>query len=350
MNWLLAFVPIAAVLEYAFPTWHTAIFAASALALVPLARRLGDATDQLARHAGEGIGGLLNATFGNAAELIIALFGLREGLTGVVKASLTGSIIGNLLLVLGGAIFAGGMRFKFQRFNAAAARVRATGLALAAIALIAPAIFVELSGARQARRELSTEIAIVLLTTYLLGLVFTLHTHRQLFNGQSDAPEQAEAEPWSARKALAIMAVSTALVAWMSGILVGAITPAAQALGMTGLFIGVVVVGIAGNAAEHASAVMAARQNKMDLAVGIAIGSSTQMALFVSPVVVLASYLIGPRPMDLVFTTPEILAIAAAVWIAALVAGDGESNWLEGVQLLAVYVILAITFYFLPGR
>jgi Ca2+:H+ antiporter len=350
VNWLLAFVPIAAVLEYAFPSWHTAVFAASALAIVPLARWLGNATDHLARHAGEGVGGLLNATFGNAAELMIALFGLRAGLTGVVKASLTGSIISNLLLVLGGAILAGGMRFKFQRFNAAAARVRATGLTLAAIALIAPAVFVELSGTREARRELSAEIAIVLLITYLLGLLFALHTHRQLFTGQPDTPEQDLTEAWSVRKAIATLAVSTALVAWMSEILVGAITPAAQALGMTGLFIGVIVVGIVGNAAEHASAIMAARRNKIDLAVGIAIGSSTQMALFISPVVVLASYAIGPRPMDLVFTAPEILAIAAAVWIAALVAGDGESNWLEGVQLLAVYVILAITFYFLPGR
>ena len=349
LNWLLPFFPVAVLLEFLAPEQATWIFLSSALAIIPLAGWLGKATEHLAHNTSEGLGGLLNATFGNAAELIIALFALSEGLREVVKASLTGSIIGNLLLVLGGAALAGGLRYKEQRFNAVGARAQATMLTLAAISLVVPAVYHNLAGPLELRKEagLSLEISIVLLLTYLLGLLFSLRTHRQLFSGESH-----HAEPpggvWSTRKSILVLAVSTALVGWISEILVGSVQEAARSLGMTSIFVGVIVVGIVGNAAEHSTAIVVARDNKMDLSVGIAIGSTIQIALFVAPLLVLASYLIGPQPMDLVFTTPEVLAIVATIWITGQVAGDGTSNWLEGVQLLAVYAILAVTFYFLP--
>lgn len=348
LDWLLAAVPLVFVLRYAGApeSW---IFFAAAIAIVPLAKWLGEATEQLACRAGEGVGGLLNATFGNAAELIIAGFALKEGLRDVVKASLTGSIIGNLLLVLGASALAGGVRFRTQRFNESAARTQATMLTLAAIALIIPAAFHHFVGPRAGglENDLSLEISVVLLVTYGLGLLFSLHTHRRLFSSPPETSTGRQPE-WSARKAIAVLAGSTALIAAISELLVKSVGAAAQSLGMTSLFVGVIVVGVIGNAAEHSTAVIAARANKMDLSVAIAIGSTIQIALFVAPVLVIASRFAGSGPMDLVFTTPEILAIGLGIWIAGQIAGDGETNWLEGVQLLAVYTVLAMTFYFLP--
>jgi Ca2+:H+ antiporter len=310
---------------------------------------LGRGTEHLAHHTGEGAGGLLNATFGNAAELIIAIMALRRGLYDVVKASLTGSIIGNILLVLGAAALAGGLRHKKQKFNMTGARAQSTLLTLAAISLIVPAAFHYLAGPTAVRREadLSTEIAIVLLLAYGAHLLFSLITHRHLFAGEG-SEAGAEAIHWSLRKSVLALAVSTAAIAWVSEILVGNVEQAAHSFGMTRVFIGVIVVAIVGNAAEHSTAVMSALKNRMELALGIAIGSSLQIALFVAPALVLLSHVIGPRPMDLVFTPAEVLAVFVSVMITGQIASDGETNWLEGVQLLAVYAILALTFFFLP--
>ena len=348
MTWLLLLVPVAAGLHFALPGAHTLVFLASCAAVIPLAGWLGRATDQLARHTGEGVGGLLNATFGNAAELILALAALRQGLYPVVKASLTGSIIGNVLLVFGAAVLAGGVKYKRQHFNVTGARAQSTLLTLAAIALVMPAGFHALAGPAGLGREagLSTAIALVLLAAYAAHLVFSLVTHKQLFAGAG--VEQPHGPEWSARRAVAVMAAATLAVAWMSEILVSEVTQAAASLGMTRVFLGVVVVAVVGNAAEHSTAVLMALRNRMEIALGIALGSSLQIALFVAPVLVLASRALGPRPMDLVFTPAEVLAVFVAVLIAGQIASDGESHWLEGAQLLAVYVILGMVFFFLP--
>lgn len=351
LDWLLVFVPATVVLHYSQPDSHLATFACACLAILPLAGWLGTATEHLAERTGEGIGGLLNATFGNAAELIIALAALQRGLFSVVKASLTGSIIGNILLVLGASFLAGGMRYQTQRFSAHGARSQATMLTLAMIALIVPAAFHYLGGSNIALHEadLSFEISIVLLVTYALSLVFSLRTHKQLFSGTAEPEDHGDHGPkWSLARALGTLGVATALIAWMSEILVGSVEHAAHQLGMTSVFVGVIVVAIIGNAAEHSTAIMVARKNRMDLALGIAVGSSIQIALFVAPVLVVVSRWIAPRAMDLVFTPAEVVGMALSVVITAQIASDGESNWFEGAQLLAVYLIMALLFYFLP--
>jgi Ca2+:H+ antiporter len=299
---------------------------------------------------GSGIGGLLNATFGNAAELIIALMALRAGLYDVVKASITGSIIGNILLVLGLAVLAGGIKHQRQTFNRTSAGIGATLLVLSAIGLVVPAIFHHLvHGTAAAReRQMSLEIAIVLFVLYLASLFFSLKTHRHLYTGeQVEGGHVAGVDAWSVKKSVVVLAAATAGVALMSEALVGAVEATAKALGFTEVFVGVILVAIIGNAAEHSTAVLMAMKNQMDLAVNIAIGSSIQVALFVAPVLVFASYAFG-RPMDLVFSTFEVLAVTIAAGVATLVAMDGESNWMEGAQLLGVYVILGLAFYFLP--
>ena len=349
LNWLLIFVPVAIGLEFLMPASHTLIFLAACLAIVPLAGWLGQATEELTHHTGEGVGGLLNATFGNAAELIIAIMALQKGLYAVVKASLTGSIIGNILLVLGAAVLAGGIKHKEQKFNTTAARAQATLLTLAAIGMIMPAAFHYLAGptARIRENDLSLEISIVLLFTYAMHLLFSLHTHKQLFVGEPKAAGARE-EAWSLKKSVLLLLGATALIAWVSEILVGSVQEAAAAFGMTSIFLGVIVVAVVGNAAEHSTAVLMAVKNRMELSMGIAIGSSLQIALLVAPALVILSHFIGPRPMDLVFTPAEVLAVFLAVLITGQIASDGETNWLEGVQLLAVYLIVAVVFYFLP--
>jgi len=354
LNWLLIFVPVTGVLDYAAPERGTWIFLSACLSIIPLAGWMGHATEHLAEKTTEGVGGLLNATFGNAAEMIIAIMALREGLIDIVKASLTGSIIGNLLLVLGLSFFVGGVRFREQRFNAAGARMLATMMLLAALGLLVPAAFHHLADREGLTHErtLSTEISVVLLLTYLASLLFSLRTHKHLFTGTSAQAAEVETEhgaPWSLRRSLAVLAGATALIAWVSEMLVGTVEPAAEAFGMSHVFIGVIVVAVIGNAAEHSTAILVAVKNRMDLSVGIAIGSSVQIALFVAPVLVLLSYLVGPQPMDLVFTPFEVLSVVGAVWVASQIAADGRSDWLEGIQLLAVYIVLAVAFYFLPG-
>jgi Ca2+:H+ antiporter len=355
LSLLLVFVPVAAGLQLAHASepW---VFAASALAIIPLAGLMGHATEGLTEHVGPGVGGLLNASFGNAAELIIALMALHRGLYDVVKASITGSIIGNVLLVLGVSILAGGLKHERLRFNATAASTGATLLALSAIGLVVPAIFHQIVQVHPSPHEhdLSLEIAVVLFATYLLSLLFSLRTHKHLYAGQPGGSEGAAvghggapAAGWSVRTSILVLLGATILVAWMSELLVGAVEHTAQALGMTKVFVGVILVAIIGNAAEHSTAVLVARKNQMDLAFNIAVGSSIQVALFVAPVLVFVSHAIG-HPMDLVFTTFEVLAVGASVAVLSLVSADGESNWLEGAQLLAVYVILALAFFFLP--
>ena len=344
---LLGGVPVAAGLEFLAPDRHTAIFFAAGVAILPLAAYIGRATEELANHLGGGFGGLLNATFGNAAELIIGAQALRRGLTDLVKASLTGSIIGNLLLVFGLCAFVGGVRHPVQRFNRTAAALGATMLLLSAIGLTVPAVFHQLAsgGGRAPELKLDTEIAIVLLVTYCASLVFTLKTHRGLY-GLADGDRQSGVSVWPA---VGVLVAATGGVAWMSELLVAALSDAARTLGMSNLFVGVVVVAVIGNAAEHFSAVLMAARNKMDVAIAIAVGSSTQIALFVAPVLVFASYVIAPAPMDLLFTVFEVVAVFLAVLSISLIAHDGETHWMEGVQLLAVYVILVLGFYFLPS-
>jgi Ca2+:H+ antiporter len=350
---LLVFVPAALLLEYVFHASGIAVFATASLAIIPLAGLMGRATEELAERLGEGIGGLLNATFGNAAELIIAIMALRAGLHDLVKASITGSIIGNILLVFGASALYGGLRHRSQTFNRTAASLGATLLVLSAIGLVVPAIFHHIVAGNPglaAERELSLEIAVVLLATYAFSLVFTLRTHRHLYVGDAGAHGLSEAGPaaGSVRRALILLLAATAGVAVMSELLVGAVEEAAHALGMTEVFVGVILVAVIGNAAEHSTAILMAGKNRMDAAINIAVGSSIQIALFVAPLLVFLSYVIGPRPMDLIFTTFEVVAVAIAVGIMAFISNDGESHWMEGVQLLAVYLILALAFYFLP--
>jgi Ca2+:H+ antiporter len=349
MNWLLFFIPVTIGLEVLAPERYLLLFVTSSLAILPLAGWMGRATEQLAERLGEGVGGLLNATFGNAAELIIALAALRAGLHDVVKASIAGSIVGNILLVLGAAMLAGGLRRPEQHFNPAGARSQATMLTLAAIALVLPAAFQVAAGTRPAGLgRLSVSISVVLLLAYLLYLAFSLLTHRALFAGSHVPGEgQATAPPW---RAAAVLAVATVGIAWMSEILVGAIEPTAQQLGLSDVFVGVFVVAILGNAAEHATAISAALKDRMDLSLSIAIGSSIQVALFVAPVLVLSSLFLGPTPMNLVFPAGLVLIVLLSVLITGQVAGDGRSDWLKGTQLLVVYLILALTYFFLPGN
>jgi Ca2+:H+ antiporter len=348
-------IPIAILLKFA-DVEATVVFAASALGIVPTAALMGRATEELAARSGPGIGGLLNVTFGNAPELIIALFALNEGLHEVVKASIIGSILGNVLLVMGAAMFFGGMRRDRQTFNATGASVQSTMLMVAATAMVMPAIFelVEGKGLPQPSEEivqygstvehLSLAVAIVLIFTYAAGLVFSLRTHRDVFNPPYETDEDTWG--WSARTSVIMLAIAGVAVGVMSEILVGSISEASESFGLSEFFIGVIVVAIVGNAAEHWVAVLVAMKNKMDLAVNIAIGSSAQVALFVAPILVIASFFIGPGAMPLVFNGFELGAILIAILVANYVTQDGESTWFEGLQLLALYTILGIAFYY----
>ena len=350
LKWLLVLVPIAIALEYLAPQRHLLIFVTTAIAILPLAAWLGRATEQLADRSGEGVGGLLNATFGNAAELIIALAALRAGLHDVVKATIVGSIVGNILLVLGAAMLAGGLRYKEQYFNESAARAQATLLTLAAISLVIPAAYSALVGELYpgGRMVLSVSISLVLLFVYAMFLLFSLWTHSNFFLGADAEENVGHTEPWPIGKSIAVLTGATAAIAWLSEILVGAIEPTAHELGLSNMFVGVFVVAILGNAAEHSTAVTAAMKNRMDLSLSIGIGSSVQVALFVAPLLVLASLVLGPQPMDLLFGKGLVLAILLAVLITGQIAGDGRSNWLKGVQLLAVYLILGLAFFLIP--
>ena len=365
LDWLLIFVPVAIALRF-IPGLEnpTALFIVACIAIIPLAGWMGKATEHLAEHLGQGIGGLLNATFGNAAELIIALFALSKGLEGVVKASITGSIIGNMLLVLGLSLIFGGAKFKTQKFDRTAASTSATALTLAAIALLIPTIFHMVAAqvpvasggwTPQKEQNLSLAISVVLIVTYGFTLYFSLVTHKDLFVGESmqgatqkvGQEEEESGEHWTKGKSITVLLVATAFVALISEFLVGAVEAARGALGFTEVFVGVIVVAIIGNAAEHSSAILMALRNKMDLTLGIALGSSLQIALFVAPILIFASYAFG-KPMNLEFTIPEVVAVFGSILIVQQICSDGESNWVEGLQLLSVYAILGILFFYLP--
>ncbi len=352
---LVPFIPIAIAVDIAHAS-PVIIFVCSALGVIPTAALMGRATEELAARSGPGIGGLLNVTFGNAPELIIALFALEAGLHEVVKASLIGSVIGNILLVMGASMFVGGLGRDRQYFNRVSASAQSAMLLLAVAALAMPAIFelVEgkgLPGPGSERivydstvEQLSLAVALVLIASYVAGLIFSLRTHRDLFNPPAD--EEEHGEPWSVRRSVGALALAGIAVGVMSEILVGSISEAAGSIGLTEFFVGAIVVAIVGNAAEHWVAVLVARKDKMDLAVNISIGSSAQIALFVAPVLVLASFVLGPGPMPLVFNGFELGAIFIAVLIAGHVTNEGESTWFEGIQLLAVYAVLALAFAF----
>jgi Ca2+:H+ antiporter len=353
---LVPFIPLAIGLELAHAS-ATVIFLTSAAGVIPTAALMGRATEELAARSGPGIGGFLNVTFGNAPELIIAFFALNEGLQEVVKASLIGSILGNILLVMGAAMLVGGLGRERQRFDRTAANVQSLMLLLAVVALIFPAIFelVEGTGLPDPSDEaidydsdvekLSVGVAMILLGTYVAGLFFSLRTHKDLFNPEH-AAEDHVGEPWSVRKSVIMLAIAGVAVGLMSEILVGSISEASDSIGLSPFFVGVIVVAIVGNAAEHWVAIYFAARDKMDLAVNIAIGSSAQIALFAAPVLVLLSLFIGDFPMALVFNGFELGAVVLAVLIAQQVTQEGESTWFEGLQLLAVYAVLGLTFYF----
>jgi len=327
------------------------IFAASALAIIPLAGVLGEATDDLSVYAGPTFGGLMNATMGNATELIIAIFALRQGHIEVVKASLSGSIIGNLLLVLGAAVVAGGFRREKQTFSKTVASSNATMLFVAVVALVMPAIYdVNVHGDLQTHgvvlQHLSEWTSGVLIVLYCISFVFMLKTHKALFlhHGEGEGTSQ---EVRSLKMSIFSLVASTAFIGYMSELLVGQIETVTKSLGMTELFVGVIIVAIVGNAAEHSTAILMAMRNKMELAMTIAVGSSIQIALFVAPLLVFLSLLLG-HPMTLIFNGFEIVAIFLSVLIVQMISSDGETNWMEGAQLLAVYALMAVAFYFVP--
>ena len=341
---LLLFVPVAVAVWYLHFS-PLVVFIISALAIIPLAKFIGEATEELTVYTGPAVGGLLNATFGNATELIIGIFALHAGLIEVVKASITGSILGNLLLVLGSAIFFGGLKKEKQTFNATAAKASGSTLLLAVVALVVPAVFLITSATTSSAviEKLSISVSFLMIGVYLMNLFFSLYTHKHLYTEEVGKYEAR----WSISKSIIILLVSTVAVAFMSEILVGSIEPLVASFGWTELFIGVIFVAIIGNAAEHTSAITVAIKGKMDLALQISIGSATQIVMLVAPVLVLIS-LFFTNQMNLVFNTFELVAIVSSVFIVNSIIEDGESNWFEGAQLLVAYFIMAVAFYFHP--
>jgi Ca2+:H+ antiporter len=340
---LLVLVPVSWVLDFAIHS-DLGTFVTAAGAVIPLAGLIGRSTDQLALHAGPRIGGLLSATFGNITELIVSIFLILDGELEIVKASLIGSIIGNLLLVLGLSMLLGGIRHKEQEFSARAAGVHATSLSLAVTGLLMPALFVLLAEGKHGfaeRESISVTIAVVLIAMYVCALVFTLVTHQHLFR----TPSEEEEPVWTVRTAVIVLVIATILVAVESELLVSALDTALADIGLSKFFVGLILVPIIGNAAEHGSAVFFALKDKLDVSLEIAIGSSTQIALFVAPFLVLISLAVG-HPMDFVFNPFEIAAVGLSTFIVAMICIDGRSNWLEGAQLLGAYAIMGASFFF----
>ena len=351
MYWMLPLVPLALVLHHLFPERYLLVFACAALGIVPLAALMARATGSLATRLGPGIGGLLNATFGNAAELIIALAALREGLYGMVKASLAGTIIGNLLFVLGMSMVLGGARHGMQRYDARAARMQGTMLTLAVVTLILPAAYRNIVVAPgEALQSISLVLSVLMLVVYLASVVFTVRTARVADGAPRGEASHDHGPQMSNGRAAALLAATTLGIVWLSEVLVGVVEPASQQLGLSDAFTGVFVLAVIGGAAEQATAIVSARQNRMALSMSIALGSSVQLALLVAPLLVLLSYVMGPQPMSLEFGPGLVLSVLVAVIIAAQIVSDGRTDWLRGVQLLGLYVILATLFWFVPDR
>ena len=351
INWLLIFVPITLILERFQGAPAPLVFFSAGIAIVPIAALIVRATEQLATRTGDAIGGLLNATFGNAPELIISLVALRAGYLDMVRASLVGAILANLLLALGVAFLTGGLRFHDQKFNPTAARAYSTMMFLAAISMTVPSAFSRVFAPQGVVREeklLNIGIACLLLVAYALYILFSLKTHSTAFASVESEEGAHHEEQWSVARAVGSLVLASVLAAWMSEKLVGAAEATGHALGMSQVFIGIVFVAIVGGAAESGSAVAMARKNKMDLSLGIALGSCIQIALFVAPLLVLSSYFIAPQPLSLSFGRAEIGSLFMAVIIGAMVSADGQSNWYKGVQLITVYAIIALMFYLIP--
>lgn len=349
---LLILAPITLVLDFAGIGGHSLLFVTSAVSLIPLAAVLGNATETVAGFTGPRIGGLLNATLGNAAELIICAVALREGLINVVKASIAGSIIGNVLFVLGAAILLGGLKHGTQTFDSRIASTNATTMALAVVALMVPAVFAIGSAEHRPSAadvvSLSDGVAVVLIVLYAAYLLYTVFGTGNDAIAGTEEEERPEGGKRALYIALGLLAGSTLAIVFLSETLVGALEPTAESWGLSDLFVGVMLIPLVGNIAEHLVAVQVALRNKMELSIGIAVGSGLQIALFVAPVLVLLSQFVGSEPISLVFNSFELTALFAAVLISVLVSVDGKSHWLEGVQLLALYFILGIGFYFVP--
>jgi Ca2+:H+ antiporter len=346
MLWLLALIPAAIAADW-FGASPVTVFAVSALAIIPLSALLGDATEELAGHAGPLVGGVLNASLGNLAELIIGVLAIRAGMLDLVKASITGSILGNLLLVLGAAQLGGGLKFRTQRFSRQLAGLNTSLLVIAVVGLVVPALF-HLAHPDPSNRltlKMSEFVAALLVIGYALSLLYSMGTHRSVFASGGDVAGGEQPPRWSIRRTAIVLVAVSAGLAWMSELLVGATRGAVAATGLSEFFVGIVVVPIIGNAAEHSSAVLMAMRNRMDLAIGIALGSTVQVALLVAPLLVFTGLMFG-QPMDLAFSVFEVASVALAVWIASVIVQDGESNWLEGAFLLLVYAILGVAFYF----
>ena len=347
--WLLAFVPVVVTAENLRPDAHTLLFVLSVLAIVPLAALLSHATESVAAKTGDAIGGLLNATLGNLTELVIAITALRAGQYVLVKASLAGVIVTNTLFMLGACLLLGGLKYHVQEYNRINARVQASMLFLATVALLIPSAVSQDSVAGAAfAQKLSVGLAILLMVAYGLGMLHSLKTHSEMF-ASAESGEAGHA-PWPMGLALATLAVVTVLVAMVSHIFVESVQQATEALGMTPAFVGFIVVALVGGAAEMASAFSGARKNRLDLSVGIALGSASQIALFVAPVLVLLSYVLGPTPMDLQFWPGAVVMMFIATMTASMVTSGGRSTWFVGVLLLMVYAIFAMTLYLLPPR
>ena len=348
--WLLAFVPVVLAGEFLAPEAHTWLFVFSVLAIVPLATLLSHATESVAAKTGDAAGGLLNATLGNLTELVIALTALAAGQYMLVKASIAGAIVTNTLFMLGASFLLGGLKHHVQQYNRVSARFQAGLLLLATIALLVPSAVVQADATAAATivQRLSLGLAVLLLVAYGLGMLFSLGTHRAEFGGR--AHDEEGEEPWPIGLAMGTLAVVTVLVALVSHVFVASVQMAAEVFGMSPAFVGFVVVALVGGAAEMASAFSGARKNRLDLSVGIALGSSAQIALFVAPVLVLLSYVLGPQPMDLLFWPGAIVMVLIATLTASFVTVSGRSAWFVGVLLLMVYLIFAMTLYLLPPQ
>ncbi len=345
---LLVFVPIAFIAERVAGVSPVLVFVFAALAVIPLADLIGEATEELAVHTGPKIGGLLNATLGNAAELIITIFALREGLVELVRASITGSILGNLLLVMGASILFGGLKNGIQTFDRRTAGLNGVMLILAVVALLVPSLFdVALVENRAAELGLSEGVAVIMIIIYGLSVWYAFRQGEPVTRDAA-APDIHHAK-WSVRTSLLVLAAATIAIVVMSEVLVGAVEHVTETLGLTEFFIGIIIIPLVGNVAEHLVAVQVAIKNKMELSMAVSLGSSLQVALFVAPVLVFISLLMGGETLLLVFNNFELIALVAASLIAALIAQDGESTWLEGAMLLAVYLIIAIAFFYLPA-
>jgi Ca2+:H+ antiporter len=348
--WLLALVPVALIAARVTPQAHTLLFLLSVLAIVPLAALLSHATESVAAKTGDAAGGLLNATLGNLTELVIALTALNAGEYALVKGSIAGAIVTNSLFMLGASFLLGGLKHRVQEYNRAGARLHAGLLLLAAIALLSPSAIAEADEGAGATltRKLSLGLAVLLIAGYGLGLLFSLKTHREFFAGAEHA--DAEETPWPLDLALATLAVVTVLVALVSEIFVESVQQAAETFGMSRAFVGFIVVALVGGAAEMAVAFSAARKNRLDLSVSIALGSASQIALFVAPVLVLLSYVVGPAPMDLQFWPGAVVMVLVATLVAAFITSSGRSAWFVGVLLVLVYTVFAMTLYVLPPK